>query len=67
MMEKLMARADAAGRGAQRRLIDQIAAQVRQAGLTAVAGTDSVVCSGRGVARRWLADPLLRFAARTGR
>ena len=67
MMEKLIERADAAGRGAQRRLIEQIAAQVRQAGLTAVAGTESIVCSGRGVARRWLADPLLRFAARIGR
>jgi len=67
MMEKLMVRAQAAGRGAQRRLVEQIAARFREAAVNAAAGTDSILCSGRGLARRWLADPLLRFAARTGR
>lgn len=67
MTEILMARAQAAGRGEQRRLIEQIAARFREAGVNAAAGTDSILCSGRGLARRWLADPLLRFATRAGR
>lgn len=67
MMEKLMARAQAAGKVAQRRRIEQIAARFREAGVTAAAATDSILCSGRGLVSRWLADPRLRFAARTGR
>lgn len=66
MMEKLMARAEAAVRAAQRRRIELVAARFREAGVSAAAATDSILCSGRGLVRRWLADPVLRFAARTG-
>lgn len=64
MMERLMARAEAAGRGARRRRIEQIAARFREAGVTTVTDLETVRCSGRGLARRWLSDPLLRFASR---
>jgi len=64
MMERLLARAEAAGRGAQGSRIERIATRLREAGVSVVASADSIVCSGRGLSRRWLADPLLRFAAR---
>ncbi len=66
MMEKLLARADGIARAAQRKRLEQIAATMRDEGLGAEAGADSVTLRGRRLARRWLGDPLLRFAGRIG-
>jgi hypothetical protein len=65
MMENLLARADGIARAAQRKRLDQIAATIRDQGLGAEAGADSVTLRGRRLARRWLGDPSLRFAGRS--
>lgn len=64
MMAALRARAEAIGRAAQRRRLEDIAATIRDSGLAAEVGPDSVRFSGRSLVRQWLSDPLLRFAGR---
>jgi hypothetical protein len=66
MMEKLIARAGQIARAAQARRLQQIAAELGASGVLAESGGDALAVRGRGVAQRWLSDPLLRFvAART--
>ena len=62
-MRELQRRADALARAQQRlaigRLADELTAKLKTA---VVEATDSqVVVRGRGLLRRWLADPALRF------
>lgn len=66
MMEKLLARANGISRAVQMKRLEQIAASMRDQGLGVEAGTDSVTVRGRRLAQRWLGDPLLRFAGRSG-
>ena len=62
MMETLMKRADGIAREAQRKRIERIASTLREHGLAAEATTDSLIVRGRSILRKWLGDPLLRFA-----
>jgi len=64
MMSRLIARAETIGRSEQRRRLQRIAAGLQNTGMAIESGADSVNCRGRGAVRRWLADPLLRFAGR---
>lgn len=64
MIAKLVARAERVARAEQMRRLDGIAGALRQAGVAAEAGADSLRCEGRQLKKRWLADPLFRFAAR---
>lgn len=63
MMEKLLDRGQALARDAQRRKLGDVAGQLRSMfGASAVQiENDQVLISGRGIVRRWLADPNLRF------
>lgn len=64
MMDGIMIRASAVARAAQASRLQQIAATMRNEGVAVEAGVDSVIVRGRGLVQKWLADPLLRFAAR---
>ena len=63
MMERLMERGQRIARAAQERRLQEIAATLRERGLAAQVGSESVVFRGRRLVQRWLADPLVRFAA----
>lgn len=62
----LLVRAERLAEAAQRRRLEEIAAVVRARGLFADAGSSSVIIRGSALAKRWLGDPLLRFAGRGG-
>jgi hypothetical protein len=62
----LLIRAESIARAAQRRRLEQIAARFRGRGIAVEVGTESVILRGRRLVHRWLADPLLRFAGRSG-
>ena len=64
MMESLIAKGGRIARAAQMKRLEQIAASLRNRGLAVDADEESVTIRGRGLARRWLGDPLLRFAGR---
>lgn len=66
MMERLLARANGIARSAQGRRLEQIAATMRDRGLALEVDAESVTVRGRRLAQRWLGDPLLRFAGRSG-
>jgi hypothetical protein len=66
MMEALIARAGDFARAAQRKRLEQIAASLRDGGMSVELGGESVVLRGRRLVQRWLGDPLLRFAGRSG-
>ena len=63
MMEKLMARGEQLARDAQAKQADRFAEGLRiLLGSAAVTVEDAqVLVSGRGVIKRWLFDPSLRF------
>jgi hypothetical protein len=61
----LLVRAERIAAAAQRRRLEEIAAAVRARGLFAEAGSSAVVIRGRALVKRWLGDPLLRFAGRS--
>lgn len=67
MMAALLARADKLARAAQRARLEQIAGSMGDRGLRIETRVDSIVIGGRGLVRRWLGDPLFRFAGRLGR
>lgn len=66
MMSRLMARARSIARAAQRRRLDDLSALLREKGISAEVGSDSLACRGRRLTQRWLSDPALRFIARSG-
>lgn len=63
MMEGLQARGRAAGERAVERAVERLAAEARAAlpGLEVETGDGRVTIIGRGLSRRWLADPALRW------
>ena len=66
MMDKLIDRAVEIARAKQRKRIERIASDLRDRGISPAVGSDSVSWRGAAAARKWLSDPLLRFAGRTG-
>ena len=68
-MRALEERAEALARGAQYRWLEKIAEQWRDAlpGARISATATDVAIEAPGLGRRWLAEPLLRFAGRLGR
>lgn len=67
MMDGLIARGGTIARAAQRHRLEQIAASVRERGLRAELGEESVTIIGRKLVSRWLGDPLMRFIGKAGR
>lgn len=66
MMDRLIERAERIARAAQARRLQQIAAQLGASGMRAQIDGESVVFQARGLAQRWVSDPLVRFvSART--
>ena len=65
MMEKLIARTDELIREAQARQVRRVAQQLRSLfGSAAVEVEEArLLVSGRGIIKRWLIDPSLRFLA----
>ncbi len=63
MMEKLVRRAELLAAAAQRRQVQKLAVRMKaMLGVASVEVVDAeVVISGRGLLRRWLIDPSLRF------
>lgn len=61
MMSALIARAESVARAAQRRRLEEISASLRDIGVSAEAGSDSIALRGKQLVQRWLADPMLRF------
>ena len=64
-MRKLMSRGDALAREAQQRQVERVAQQLRGLfGSAAVEADEArVLMRGRGIIKRWLIDPSLRFFA----
>ena len=64
-MSKLMSRGDALAREAQQRQVERVAQQLRGLfGSAAVEADEArVLVRGRGIIKRWLIDPSLRFFA----
>jgi len=62
-MEKLIARGEQLASQAQARQVQRVAAQLRTLlGAAAVSVDDArVLVTGRGIIKRWLIDPSLRF------
>jgi hypothetical protein len=63
MLEQLKARGDAVARDAATDTAERLADRVREAvpGVTVAVEGTTVALSGRGLWRRWLADPSLRW------
>lgn len=64
-MKALIQRADAIAQRARAKTAAKLAGSIRAAvrGVQVEAEPSAVVLSGRGLMRRWLTDPALRFAA----
>lgn len=67
MMEILRARAEGIAKAAQAQRLKRIAQSLRERGLSAEIGAETVTLSGRNVARTWISDPIVRFAGRLAR
>ena len=65
MMSELLSRGERLAREAQRRKVVEVAAQLRgMLGSTAIEVEEArVLVRGRGIIKRWLIDPSLRFLA----
>ena len=65
MMAKLVTRGDALARAAQAKRIEQIGARLKELvrGVSIETDEARVIVSGRGLLKRWLIDPQLRFMA----
>lgn len=63
MINRFVERAEAVARKRQRRRIERILSAIedRASGVSAEATASTIVLSGRGLVRRWLSDPSLRF------
>lgn len=66
MMETLMARGETAAQRARAGRIEAIAQAVaaQVPGVHTDTSTEEIVLTGRGLLRRWLTDPALRFIGR---
>lgn len=64
-MGKVMARGEQLGREAEAQQVRRVAAQLRTlfGGASVTAEEGRVLVSGRGIVKRWLIDPSLRFLA----
>lgn len=63
MMERLIARAGRIGRAAQASRLQAIAAELGARGVKVKSDGETVAIRGRGLAHRWLSDPMLRFVS----
>jgi len=63
MMERLIARAGRIGRAAQASRLQAIAAELGAKGVKVESDGDTIVLRGRGLAHRWLSNPMLRFVS----
>ena len=65
MMSELLKRGDALARAAQTKRIEQIGARLKELvrGVSIETDEARVIVSGRGLLKRWLIDPQLRFLA----
>ena len=65
MMAKLVTRGDALARATQAKRIEQIGARLKELvrGVSIETDEARVIVSGRGLLKRWLIDPQLRFMA----
>lgn len=65
MMEALVSRGERLALEAQRRKVAEVAAQLRAivGGASVAVEEARVLVSGRGIIKRWLIDPSLRFLA----
>lgn len=65
MMETLLARGEKIGARAQAQLVQRAAQRLRALFGSAAVRVDGaqVLVSGRGIIRRWLVDPAVRFVA----
>ena len=63
MMARLMMRAERIARDAEERKVNEIADRLREllVGATITVEDMRVIVSGRGLLKRWLSDPGLRF------
>ena len=63
MMEKLTRRGEDIARAAQKRAVGDVAERLRNVlqGITITTEEMLVIASGRGLLKRWLFDPQLRF------
>lgn len=66
-MYGLLVRAEAIARAAQRRRLAEIGASIGAKDLRVETRADSITIRGKKIVRRWLSDPLLRFASRSAR
>lgn len=60
----LLVQAERIAQKATRRRLHEIASAAETMGLVAETAEDSVTVKGRRIMKRWIADPLLRFAGR---
>lgn len=68
MMERWVARAESAATARAGEILDAVEDELGEVrGIAVERDGDTVRVSGRGLMRRWLADPRLRFALRGGR
>lgn len=65
--ERAAARAEVVAARRRDARIAEIADQIERSGVRVETEREAVVLSGRGLARRWLDDARLRFAAEVGR
>jgi hypothetical protein len=63
MMENLLTRADALAHAEQQRKLVQVAGELKELlrGVTIEVEETRILMSGRGILKRWLLDPSLRF------
>lgn len=64
MMKRLQERAQEVARRKQRLRVERLVAalEAKVSGVAVEATNSGVILSGRGLVRRWLSDPALRFA-----
>lgn len=66
-MKQLLKRGEQLARDMERRRLEQIAAGIRDLGVSVASEGSTLVLTGRKLIRRWLSDPALRFVGRLDR
>src|SRR5690349_8638529 len=67
LMARLLRSAETAAQARRRLAVERIARDLQDLGIRAASDRNQLVLTGKGLARRWLTEPALRFAARLGR